>query len=315
MIPADPTVSVVLPTYDRADVLDRAIESVLSQSYDDFELLVVDDDSTDDTAAVVDAFDDSRVTFLEHDENRGACAARNTGIRESTGEFVAFQDSDDEWHPEKLRKQMDIFEYAPPSVGVVYTGFTRLGDGSESYHPGPGVDPKEGAVRDSLLRQNFVTTQAAAVRRRCFDEVGGFDERLPRFQDWELWIRLSKRYEFRVVDESLVTAYDRPDSISNDPHALVEARKLIVEKHGDAFDHTQLAEQFFRLGHSSLKTDRSEQGRRYLARALRTNPTPLYCGCLLLSLFGSSLYNRAYERYRGGGVSMGESIDNEGRTD
>ena len=299
MTAPDPTVSVVLPTYDRGDVLGRAIESVLAQTYREFELLVVDDGSTDDTAAVVGSFDDPRITYVEHANNRGACAARNTGIRESTGEFVAFQDSDDEWHPEKLRRQMDAFADAPASVGVVYTGFTRHGDGTETYHPGPGVDPKEGDVRESLLRQNFVTTQAAVVRRRCLDDVGGFDERLPRFQDWELWLRLSERYEFSLVDESLVTAHDRPDSISNDPHALVDARKLIVEKHGDTFDREQLAEQLFRLGHASLKVDRSGQGRRSLARALRTDPTPLYGGCFLLSLFGSSLYNRAYRLYRG----------------
>lgn len=298
MTTSKPTVSVVLPTYNRADVLERAIESVLAQSYSDFELVVVDDGSTDDTAAVVEAFDDARVTLVEHADNEGANAARNTGIDESAGEYVAFQDSDDEWHPEKLRKQMDVFENAPASVGVVYTGFRRLHGDDATYHPGPGVDPKEGAVRKSILGQNFVTTQAAVVRRACFDEVGGFDERLPRFQDWELWIRVSREYEFRLVDEPLVTAYDRPDSISNDLEALVEARELIIRKHSDAFSRNELAEQRFRLGHSSLKTHRTEKGRRNLARAVRTTPKPLYVGCLLLSLFGSGLYNRVYELYR-----------------
>jgi glycosyltransferase involved in cell wall biosynthesis len=294
---SSPAVSVVLPTYNREDVVGRAIESVLEQSYRDFELIVVDDGSTDDTAAVVRSFDDPRVAFLEYEENSGAPAARNTGIREAAGEFIAFQDSDDEWHPEKLEKQMEVFADAPPSVGVVYTGFTRVGEETETYHPGPGVDPKEGDVHQSLLRQNFVTTQAAVVRAQCFEDVGGFDERLPRFQDWELWIRISREYAFKLVDQSLVTAYDRPDSISNDLDALVEARKVIIGKHADDFGREQLAKQLFGLGHSSLKARRAG-GRRYLARAVRTDPSPLYAGCLLVSLFGPNVYNCVYRLYR-----------------
>lgn len=298
MSPSNPSVSVVLPTYNRENVLGRAIESVLEQSYHDLELLVVDDGSTDNTATVVEDFDDSRVELLEHDKNKGAAAARNTGIREATGEFIAFQDSDDEWHSEKLQKQMDIFTDAPPSVGVVYTGFWDFDNGTKTYRPGRGIESKEGDVHNSLLEQNFVTTQAAVVRSQCFAKVGGFDERLPRFQDWELWIRVSREYTFKLIDEPLVMAYDRPDSITNDLEALVEARKIIIQKHGEDFSREQLAEQFFRLGHSSLKARRKKQGRKYLARAVTTDPTPLYGSCLFLSLFGLGIYNRVYQFYR-----------------
>ena len=294
---ASPTVSVVIPTYNRDEVLGHSIDSVLAQTYEDFELIVVDDGSTDDTQAVCKAYEDDRLTYLRQ-ANEGAAVARNTGIERARGEFVAFQDSDDVWHPEKLRKQMQVFEEGAADVGVVYTGFWRVADDGRTYVPGPGIEPKEGNVHQALLGQNFVSTQVAVVRKRCFETAGVFDERLPRFQDWELWLRLSKHFAFGLVDEPLVTAYDRPDSISNDHQALVEARKLIVRKHRDTFDTDTLAEQLFRLGHSSLKTRRTTQGRKYLLRAAMTKARPLYLACLLLSALGPDVYNRTYNAYR-----------------
>lgn len=111
------TVSVVIPTYNRAELLSRAIDSVLAQTYDDFELLVVDDGSTDDTEAVVTAYDDDRVRYLAHETNRGANPARNTGIEAAEGEFVAFLDSDDEWRPRKLEAQLDRLEAVEAESG------------------------------------------------------------------------------------------------------------------------------------------------------------------------------------------------------
>lgn len=285
----------VLPTYNRADVLPRAINSVLAQTYEVLELLVVDDGSTDDTREVVSRFDDERVVYLRHEENEGVGAARNTGISHARGEFIAFQDSDDEWHNEKLAAQMEVFETAPPEVGVVYTGFhQKYPDGSERYVPN---EPREGDIHSTLLRHNFVSVQTTAVRSRCFDRVGGFDERMPRLVDWELWIRLSEQFEFRVIDAPLVTAYVRPDGISSDRIALAEARELLVEKHGNRFDEELLADHLFRAGHAALKAGRASTGREYLSSAVKTNPRMLYLGLLLLAYCGSNTYNLIYELY------------------
>jgi len=122
----DPIVSVIIPTYIRAHVLAKAIQSLLNQTYQDFEIIVVDDGSIDNTEEVVKSFNDPRIRYIRHKENCGGSAARNTGIRAAYGECIAFQDSDDEWLPEKLEKQMQVFENAPAEVGVVYTGFRRI---------------------------------------------------------------------------------------------------------------------------------------------------------------------------------------------
>lgn len=293
-----PPVSVVLPTYNRADVVGRSIESVLDQTYTDFELIVVDDASSDGTDGVIEGFGDDRIRHVEHDENSGAAAARNTGIRMAEGDIVAFQDSDDTWAKNKLARQVAAFEDADSAVGVVYTGTWRKRDGSQTYIPGAGVDPKEGNVHESLLTQNFVTPQAAAVRAECFDRVGTFDERLPPLEDWELWIRISEQYEFRFVDEPLVTAYLRTDSISRDDEQKVQARELIVRKHRERFDREKLANQLFWIGHGYLKSGRTTKGRKYLLAATRTDLQPLYLGALLLSVLGSNTYRETYQFYK-----------------
>src|SRR5215207_4189569 len=139
---AVPAVSVVLPTYNRAPLLGRSIRSVLGQSYGDFELLVIDDGSTDGTAGVVAAFGDPRVRYVPLARNTGAGAARNVGIRMSRGRFMAFQDSDDEWLPSKLAKQLSAFGRGPSGLGVVYSDMRRVwGDGTETYLAAPDVLP------------------------------------------------------------------------------------------------------------------------------------------------------------------------------
>jgi len=117
------SVSIVIPTYNRAGLLSRTIQSVLNQTYQDFEIIIVDDGSTDKTEEVVKSFNSKKIFYNRHEENKGANAARNTGIKASRGEYIAFQDSGDEWLPQKLERQMKVFENASPEVGVVYTGY------------------------------------------------------------------------------------------------------------------------------------------------------------------------------------------------
>lgn len=293
-----PVVTVVLPTYNRGDIITASIQSVLDQTYTDFELIVVDDASTDDTDEVVGTFDDNRITYLEHDENKGAPAARNTGIEASEGGYVAFQDSDDEWDPHKLERQMEAFHAASESVGVVYTGMRRIRDDKVASTPYPGVEPTEGDIRPSLCRQNFIPTQVALVRRECFERVGTFDENAWPLSDWELWIRISKQFQFEFVDEHLVTGEVRGDSISRDQRALVRARKRIIDKHRGYFDDASLARHSFFVGHGSMKLKRAREARKYLLQAIRLHPRPRYVLALLLSLFTPRVYLTAYNGYK-----------------
>jgi len=225
---------VVIPTFNRASLLKRSIKSVIDQTYTDLEVIVVDDASTDETEEVVRGLEDHRIRYLRHEKNRGGSAARNTGISAANGKYIAFQDSDDEWFPDKLKKQVLILEESSPDIGVVYSRFWRIDGENRTLIP-PRQKKKEGDIHRELLKRNFISTQAAVVKRECFSRVGLFDESLPRLQDWDLFIRLSRHYKFSFVDEPLVNVFSTQGNISSNPENLISALVYILEKHKDYF--------------------------------------------------------------------------------
>jgi glycosyltransferase involved in cell wall biosynthesis len=235
MIINNANVSVIIPTYNRADVIGRALHSVLHQTYQDLEVIIVDDGSTDDTEVVVRSFRDARVRYIRHENKQGAPVARNTGIKAAKAEFIAFQDSDDEWLCDKLEKQIEAFSKASPETGVVYTGFLRIENTQATYYPSGDVNRLSGSILKALLHGNFITTQAALVRKDCFLKAGLFDEQLPRLQDWELFIRIAKYYKFICINEPLLLAFYSDDSITADSSKLAVALRLILNKHHDVF--------------------------------------------------------------------------------
>jgi glycosyltransferase involved in cell wall biosynthesis len=225
-----PVVSVVLPTYNRAPLLGRSIRSVLRQSYTDFELIVVDDGSTDETSAVVAGFRDPRVNYLQLSRNTGAGAARNVGIRASKGKFLAFQDSDDEWLPSKLSKQMAAFERGQDGLGVVYSDMQRvMRDGTTTYFAAPSVLPDQ-LVSSTIWFYQVCNlgVQTTVIRREYLDEVNHFNEDLPALEDMEMFIRLSRRCTFQRLREPLVKYYDT-QGLSKDRYAGWVSRKLILK--------------------------------------------------------------------------------------
>lgn len=296
-----PEVSVIIPTYNRAHLIGRAIQSVLNQTYREFEIIVVDDGSTDNTEEVVKSFNDERLRYTRHEQNKGAAAARNTGIKIAGGDYIAFQDSDDEWLPGKLEKQIKVFENASSKVGVVYTGILRIQGDKRVYSPGPKITQKEGDIHNALLAGSFIGTQLALVKRECFDKVGIFDECLPAYIDWELWIRISKYYYFRCVDEPLVISYYQPESISANLIANARARQLVLEKHFEDFkkDRKVLAKQLYYIGDLLCLSGEMGEGRSYLVNAVKAYPLNIKLFLLILaSFFGEATYNRAINSYR-----------------
>jgi glycosyltransferase involved in cell wall biosynthesis len=299
----NPKVSVIIPTYNRAHLIGRAIQSVLNQTYQDFELIVVDDGSTDNTNEVIKEFSqkDKRILYIKHDKNKGGSAARNTGIKAARGEYIAFQDSDDEWLPEKLEKQMGILEKVSQEVGVVYTGFWRIKEDKKKYTPSDKVLKKEGDIHNELLKGNFITTQSIIVRKECFKEMGYFDESLPRLQDWELVLRLSEKYKFKFIDEPLLCSYYNDESISADNNALINALEIILTKHHSYFiQHKKiLAIHYFKLGINLCINSNFEKGKQYLLKALKYNPIKLrYFIILIVSMFGQNNFRKFVTNYK-----------------
>ena len=274
IIKEKPTVSVVIPTYCRAHLLGRAIQSVLNQTYQDLEIIIVDDGSSDNTDEVVKSLKDERIRYIRHEKNKGATAARNTGIKAARGEYIAFQDSDDEWLPQKLEKQMKVFETVSPKVGVVYTGFVRIENDKKEYIPYSWVAQKEGDIHKELLKGSFITTPSIVVRKECFKKAGMFDEHLPRLQDWELVLRLSKYYDFKFIEEPLLTSPFTSDSLSASEKARIKALKLILSKHLDDFmeDKESLSRYYFGIGIHLCLNHEIAEGESYIAKAFKINP-------------------------------------------
>jgi glycosyltransferase involved in cell wall biosynthesis len=226
----NPAVSVILPTYNRAALLGRAIRSVLGQSYTDFELLVIDDGSTDETSNVVADFRDRRIRYISLAHNTGAGAARNVGIRMARGKFLAFQDSDDEWLPSKLVKQMSAFERGSVRLGMVYSDMQKiLGDGTATYFAAPSV-PSNRLINPTIRFYQVCNLgiQSAVIKREYLDAAGHFNESLPAFEDLEMFIRLSRQCEFYRLREPLVRYYDT-QGISKDLYANWLSRKLMLK--------------------------------------------------------------------------------------
>lgn len=292
-----PTVSIIIPTYNREQLVGRAIQSVFAQTYQDFELIIVDDGSTDDTERLVKSFKSEKIRYIRHRENKGPAAARNTGIRSAQGDYIAFQDSDDEWVPEKLEKQMRALATAPPEVGIVYTNFyVTTKNNRKRFGAYASLAPKGGDVFSSLLKGRFVLPSATVIKRECFERVGVFDERLSPIEDSELLLRFSRHYHFKCINEPLVLYYPQPDSISKNKSARIKPYKLILEMYFEDIkqDKRILANCYFRLGNILCSAGELSQGKSYLIKSITIYPLYIQAiGAFLVSFLGINIYNMA----------------------
>lgn len=197
-----PLVSVVIATYNMAKYLPLAIQSVLAQTYENFELLIVDDGSMDDTSQVVEPFlSDPRVKYFVR-KNGGQAAAKNDGVRASHGDYVAFLDADDMWATEKLNMQMPLFSRCG-TVGVVYSRYCRIDENGKELGILEGTLYR-GRISGRLLVSNFIGFGTSVVKKECFDRMGYFKEDLRMGIDYDLWLRFSTEYEFDYVDHPLL---------------------------------------------------------------------------------------------------------------
>lgn len=198
-------VSVVMPAYNAAATIAASVQSVLAQSYVDWELIIVNDGSTDATAEIVTPFlSDGRVVLIGQ-QNGGVARARNAGLERSCGEFIAFLDSDDLWEPEKLAEQVASFRRGGPSLGLVHTRYVSFaGDPSRTRRKDD--DSCFGALpsAERILVYDFIATSTVMVRAAILEEVGLFDETLFGTEDWDLWIRILSRYGEAKLDRVLV---------------------------------------------------------------------------------------------------------------
>ncbi len=228
-------VSVIIPTHNRAEFLPSAITSVLNQTFQDFEIIIVDDGSKDNTQEVVLNFNDKRIKYIRNEVNKGEAGSRNVGILNSNAGYIAFLDDDDEWLPDKLRLQVDLLENNPSIVGVVYTGYVEV-DRSNNKIIWQMVPAKRGNIYKDILVKNYVGVPSTVVlRRACFEKVSLFDENIIYPTDYDMWIRLSDKFCFEYIKESLVRYYVHERSISGNLELRIRGAEKILKKYEQSF--------------------------------------------------------------------------------
>lgn len=267
-------VSVIIPTYNRARFIKRAVNSALWQSFQDFEIIVVDDGSTDNTIELLGQYRDHRLRILRHETNRGASAALNTGITNSSGSLISILDSDDEWLPEKLERQVEVMDACDAMVGIVYCDMWKYrGDQCEYYHA-PHFTAADGIIYDKALDGGLhnIGNPLVLIRRECFDKVGLFDESLRRHIDLDMAIRISKYFYLHHMAEPLTNYHVTAGSITaGGEAAAISSVERMVEKQFDDLlkSRAVLAKRMYWIGSAYMRAGRTIEGKSYLRETVK----------------------------------------------
>jgi glycosyltransferase involved in cell wall biosynthesis len=289
-----PLVTVVIPTYNRENTIIRALKSVLDQSYTNMEVIIVDDCSTDNTISKIKSINDKRVRIIKHNENKGGSAARNTGISLAKGELVAFQDSDDEWLPGKLKKQVDII--TQNRFGVIFTKHNNIRpNGQSSIFPNIDGIKQENLYRN-LLYENIIGTPTALIQKKHLQKIRGFDESLPRLQDWDLFIRLSRITNFHLINSVECNAYLQDNSISKDSAKLIRAIEVFENKYLDVFekyDKLLISKIYNKFGSLLAREMEYSKSRKFFLKSVSVFPMNIRSlSQYLLTFGGGALYRK-----------------------
>ncbi|PSB08301.1 glycosyl transferase family A [Pleurocapsa sp. CCALA 161] len=310
-----PKVSVIIPAYNAIKYLPASIDSILTQTYTDFEIIIVNDGSKDGTEEWFGQLTDPdpRVQLISQ-TNQGNCAARNIGIAHAQSEYIAFLDADDLWASTKLAKQVEILEQNP-DVGLVYTWVERIDQNGKSLGK-PFESNLSGNIWEKLLARNVIATSSTLIRRSCFERVGKFDENLQSFvEDWDLWLRIAACYPIKVIPEYLLQYRECPTSISKNWQAMEKKYHIVIEK---AFASAPSKLMFLKgksyscsylhLASQSLQSNQPDYAiaSKYLRQAIAYYPqmkfsqeyVRLKLTVWLMKWFGLNIYHKLHDRFR-----------------
>jgi glycosyltransferase involved in cell wall biosynthesis len=228
-----PLISVILPAYNAEKTIHETISSILFQSLDDFELIIIDDGSKDSTSEIIFNINDKRIKYF-YQENKERAIARNIGISQSQGKFIAFIDSDDLWHQKKLEKQIAAF-HENSSLGLIYSDLLYFDDqtGENKFKFSTLIKLHRGDnCLIPLLRNNYIQSPTPLVRKDIFTALGGFDNNLIPVEDWDMWIRITNQYLIDFVDEPLAyyRAHQEFTSWSSQPDLLYDKTLKLFQK-------------------------------------------------------------------------------------
>lgn len=293
-------VSVVIPTYNRGHLITSALDSVLNQSYQNLEIIVVSDGSTDDTDNIIEKYQksDSRVKYISYYPNKGGNYARNKGIKEAKGKYIAFLDDDDQWSPEKVELQMKKFK-SNSEVGLVYTGVEiHYVDKGLSYISKP---EKTGDLSTDILISNYIgTTSSVIVKSELLDKSGFFDENLKALQDYDLWIRICQNTIIDSVKKPLLKYNNTSaEQISDSTKKYEKAINYINNKYSNLYKKVSKdiraqhrSAMNLLLANKALRNGDKKSARNYLKHCLKDNKEIKILLLYVLSYFNYNIILR-----------------------
>ncbi|OGX57910.1 MAG: hypothetical protein A2447_01900 [Omnitrophica WOR_2 bacterium RIFOXYC2_FULL_38_12] len=273
----NPLISVIMPTYNRSTMAGNAAISVLQQSYNNIELIIVDDGSSDGTKDIIKALNDTRIKYIRHETNKGGSAARNTGIKSSKGDYLSFIDDDNIWMPEILELQYKTFSNSSPDIGIVYVWqeVRSLENNELLWKTQPTL---KGNLKGQFLYGQGIGGMNFLTRRECLNKIGLFDENLKACQDWDLLKRLSEHYSFDFIPKELVVYYIHPERISTNLESLILGRTRMVEKYLDEFKlHPEvLTTHYKRIGKMHCINGTWKHGFEWFRKAIEVNMLSIF---------------------------------------
>jgi glycosyltransferase involved in cell wall biosynthesis len=299
-------VSVIVPVYNRAHLVTETVASILGQTYRNIEIILINDGSTDDSLKVIQTLQQEHpdVIRIIDQENQGQIIARNQGIQQARGQYIAFLDSDDLWVPDKLELQMPLFD---DGVGLVYGGVELINEDGETTGF-DACDPAiQGEIYPQLLVKNRMTGGSVMVLRAALDRVGVFDPEFSAAENWDLWLRICKVYQARLVNKPVVKYRLHQNNMSKDMMLMQDAKRQIMAKHCDKHSSDKLvarysrlaeADLYYKLGVYSFSREQFGEAIRNFSRVVIISPfyedTPVR---LLRSLLGSQ-GNRMLRKFK-----------------
>ncbi|TKX44654.1 glycosyltransferase family 2 protein [Halorubrum sp. ARQ200] len=293
-------VSIVVPSYSRPNMLEEAIRSILSQTYEDFEVIVVDDGSPKPLKNVIDKISDKRVRYYRLDKNKGANVARNAGIDKATGNYIAFLDDDDRWEQSKLEEQVTVLDNNP-NIGFAYTGQKFVDETGKVIKT--KIPSQSGDVKKYLLRGGYIGGFSSIMLRENLISIAGKpDPELPILQDTEWWLRLSKKAHFTPIEKPLVIRRMGDYQQIGDKYEQLRdvAYPKVYNKHKQmAADEGIVYKLLFKsyllnyIGSLALSKGRSNDAREYLLKSWLCNPFSVDSALrFIISLGGSRMYHK-----------------------
>ncbi|GFP74200.1 glycosyltransferase family 2 protein [Clostridium fungisolvens] len=296
----NPYVSVIIPTYNRINTISNTIDSVLAQTYRDYEIIIIDDNSNDNTKDIIDRYVQRYqfITYHKHTTNKGGSGARNTGAKLAKGTFLSFLDSDDQWIDTKLEKEVACLKN-DSTIDMLYSNM-YLVDVEKRTTTLYRQDEYEDKYYGMLCKNIIGSTSLITIKKKVFDSVGGFKEGLPSCQDWDFYLNVAREYKIIKIDEPLLKYYIHSNSISGNMDKAIAGHRLILEKVSNLISDNEtyikrknniLSNQYLNIANIYMKFRKFNEAKVYYFRAFKYYPLNKSAFKNLISmLLGENLY-------------------------